>query len=192
MSERILIVEDEATLRTNIQRYLTKLEHEAHAVGSGDEALALLGERSFDVVLTDLRLPGADGLAILDHARAVSPESVVLIMTAYASLSSAVEALRRGAHDYLLKPISLAALGTKIERIVSRGQASPPDFWYDQETDEWVMVLAGRARLEIEGEETPVELGPGQWIDLPAHTRHRVAWTSDDPPTVWLAVHISR
>lgn len=82
--------------------------------------------------------------------------------------------------------------GTKIERIVSRGQASPPDFWYDQETDEWVMVLAGRARLEIEGEETPVELGPGQWIDLPAHTRHRVAWTSDDPPTVWLAVHISR
>lgn len=80
--------------------------------------------------------------------------------------------------------------GTKIERIVSRGQASPSDFWYDQPTDEWVMVVAGRAGLEIEGEEDIVELGPGQWIDLPAHTRHRVAWTSDDPPTVWLAVHV--
>jgi DNA-binding NtrC family response regulator len=117
MGERILVVEDEATLRTNIQRFLAKLEHSVEAVGSGDEALARLGKSSFDVILTDLRLPGADGLALLDHARAVSPDTVVLIMTAYASLSSAVEALRRGAHDYLLKPLSLAALGTKIDRI---------------------------------------------------------------------------
>ena len=76
-----------------------------------------------------------------------------------------------------------------VERIVSRGHASPEDFWYDQETDEWVMVVGGRAGLEIRGEPDLVELGPGDWIWLPAHLEHRVAWTED--PTVWLAVHVT-
>lgn len=117
MTERILVAEDEATLRTNIQRFLSKQGHEVIAVESGTEALTVLDERDVDLVLTDLRLPGADGLAVLDHARNARPEAVVLIMTAYASLATAVEALRRGAHDYLLKPLSLAALGTKIQHI---------------------------------------------------------------------------
>ncbi len=79
--------------------------------------------------------------------------------------------------------------GVTIERIVSRGQASPEDFWYDQETHEWVLVLRGRAGLELEGRDGVVELGPGDYLDLPAHLRHRVAWTAADEPTVWLAVH---
>lgn len=77
----------------------------------------------------------------------------------------------------------------RIERIVSRGHASPPGFWYDQEQHEWVMVVEGRAGLEIEGEAEVRELGPGDWVDIPARARHRVAWTQDDPPTVWLAIH---
>ncbi len=79
--------------------------------------------------------------------------------------------------------------GVKIERIVSRGQASPEGFWYDQETHEWVLVLRGQAGLELEGRDSVVELGPGDFLDLPAHCRHRVAWTAADEPTVWLAVH---
>lgn len=76
----------------------------------------------------------------------------------------------------------------RIERIVSFGQASPAGFWYDQTHHEWVLLVRGRAGLEIEGE--PVrELGPGDWIDIPARVRHRVAWTSADEPTIWLAVH---
>ena len=117
MGERILIAEDEATLRSNMQKFLEKHGHQVTAVGDGAEALGLLGENEFDVVLTDLRMPTADGLMILDRVRSVSPDSAVLIMTAYGSVSSAVEALRRGAHDYLLKPLSLAALATKIGRI---------------------------------------------------------------------------
>ncbi len=79
--------------------------------------------------------------------------------------------------------------GLRIERIVSYGQASPPGFWYDQETSEWVLVLRGRAGLEIRGREGVLELGPGDHLDIPARTEHRVAWTAADEPTVWLAVH---
>jgi cupin 2 domain-containing protein len=83
----------------------------------------------------------------------------------------------------------LSAPGVRIERIVSAGQASPPDFWYDQDWAEWVLVLAGSARLQIEGETEPRVLVPGSHANLPRRCRHRVAWTSASPPTVWLAVH---
>jgi cupin 2 domain-containing protein len=78
----------------------------------------------------------------------------------------------------------------KVERIVSPpGSATPAGSWYDQELDEWVVLLRGRAVLQIEGEPRPVELGPGDHLLLPAHLRHRVAWTAEDEVTVWLAVH---
>lgn len=79
--------------------------------------------------------------------------------------------------------------GVRIERIVSTGQASPPGFWYDQDWDEWVVLLAGTAGLLIEGD-VERKLVPGDHVFLPAHTRHRVTWTDADRPTVWLAVHI--
>lgn len=76
--------------------------------------------------------------------------------------------------------------GARVERIVSRGQASPPGFWYDQDEDEWVIVLRGRARLAIDGGAV-FELAAGDWVDLPAHCRHRVDWTDPEAETVWLA-----
>ena len=78
----------------------------------------------------------------------------------------------------------------RIERIVSRGHASPPGFWYDQATDEWVALLQGRARVCIEGDEKPVVMGPGDYLYLPAHCRHRVEETAPDETTVWLAIPI--
>jgi cupin 2 domain-containing protein len=77
---------------------------------------------------------------------------------------------------------------TRIERIVSTGQASPPGFWYDQDDDEFVLLVAGRAVLVIAGRAEPLVLEPGDWAHLPAHCRHRVEWTSAEPPTIWLAV----
>lgn len=79
--------------------------------------------------------------------------------------------------------------GLRLERIVSTGQATPEGQWYDQEDDEWVLVVSGAARLRIEGESADRELGEGDWIMLPAHCRHRVTWTRAEPPTVWLAIH---
>lgn len=77
----------------------------------------------------------------------------------------------------------------KIERIVSTGQRTPGDEWYDQEENEWVVLLSGAARLFIEGEAQDRSLQPGDWLLLPAHCRHRVTWTQQQPATVWLAVH---
>ncbi|HEX8168643.1 MAG TPA: cupin domain-containing protein [Beijerinckiaceae bacterium] len=83
----------------------------------------------------------------------------------------------------------LASPGVRIERIVSMGQASPPGFWYHQEWDEWVAVLAGAAGLLVEGEDRPRTLKAGDHVHLPAHRRHRVEWTDAAEPTIWLAVH---
>jgi cupin 2 domain-containing protein len=79
----------------------------------------------------------------------------------------------------------------RIERIVSRGQASPPGFWYDQPQNEWVAVLAGSAGLRFEDEPDILVLRPGDHVLIPAHRRHRVEWTDPTSPTVWLAVHFS-
>jgi cupin 2 domain-containing protein len=81
--------------------------------------------------------------------------------------------------------------GLRIERIVSTGQATPEGEWYDQESDEFVLFVAGAARLLIAGEAQARELHPGDWLLLPAHCRHRVTWTESDPPTVWLAIHFA-
>jgi cupin 2 domain-containing protein len=89
--------------------------------------------------------------------------------------------------EELIEPLVRAG-AVRVERIVSRGHASPPGFWYDQPRPEWVVLLAGAARLRFEGE-GPVELRPGDHLSIPAGRRHRVEWTTPDGPTVWLAVH---
>lgn len=81
--------------------------------------------------------------------------------------------------------------GVRVERIVSRGQTTPAGEWYDQAWDEWVLLLAGEALLQLDGENAPRRLRPGDSLLLPAHCRHRVAWTAADEQTVWLALHLS-
>ena len=76
-----------------------------------------------------------------------------------------------------------------LQRIVSTGQATPPGQWYDQPTDEWVVLLSGTARLRFADEEMPVEMRPGDYLNIPAHRTHRVEWTDETQPTVWLALH---
>jgi cupin 2 domain-containing protein len=83
----------------------------------------------------------------------------------------------------------LATDAVTIERIVSHGQASPPGFWYDQDLAEWVILLTGSARLLFEGETAARTLRPGDYVHIPAHTRHRVEWTDPIHDTIWLAVH---
>jgi cupin 2 domain-containing protein len=82
----------------------------------------------------------------------------------------------------------LCRSGLRIERIVSLGQASPPSFWYDQADAEWVLLLAGAARLRFADESEARFLGPGDWLDIAPHRRHRVDWTDPTSPTVWLAI----
>jgi cupin 2 domain-containing protein len=78
-----------------------------------------------------------------------------------------------------------------VERIVSTGQATPPDEWLCQERHEWVILLRGRAALRFAEEGSPRDLAPGDHLLIRGGTRHRVDWTSQDEPTVWLAVHFA-
>jgi cupin 2 domain-containing protein len=87
--------------------------------------------------------------------------------------------------------ILVAAPGVRIERIVSLGHSSPPGFWYDQDEAEWVLLLAGAARLRFADESKDRTLGPGDHLAIAPHRRHRVEWTDPATPTVWLAVFYS-
>lgn len=74
----------------------------------------------------------------------------------------------------------------KIERIISKGHKSEPDFWYDQDQSEWIMILLGEARLEFE--DKTIHLKPGNYLNIAAHQRHRIDWTTPEEETIWLAV----
>ncbi|MGD8616168.1 MAG: sigma-54 dependent transcriptional regulator [Gammaproteobacteria bacterium] len=117
MAENILIVEDEETLRENLARYLAGLGHNVRHTASTEEATSLIDKESFDIILTDMRLGDGNGLDLLQEISRLAPFAVTMIMTAYSSTESAVAAFRRGAHDYLVKPICLDELSERINNI---------------------------------------------------------------------------
>ena len=78
----------------------------------------------------------------------------------------------------------------RIERIISRGHITPAGQWYDQDDDEWVMLMQGRATILYEHGLQSITLNPGDYVLIPAHTRHRVDWTLPNTDTVWLAIHL--
>ena len=77
----------------------------------------------------------------------------------------------------------------RVERIVSKGHSTPSDQWYDQELNERVLLLTGSAGLLFEDEDKPRELKPGDYLNIPAHRRHRIIWTDSTEYTVWLTIH---
>lgn len=85
----------------------------------------------------------------------------------------------------------LSSPAVRVERIISTGQASPLGFWYDQDCDEWVVLLQGEAGLMWE-DGSKKDLSAGDWLLIPARERHRVEWTSQDPPCIWLAIHFNQ
>jgi cupin 2 domain-containing protein len=78
----------------------------------------------------------------------------------------------------------------KVERIISQGHCSPIDQWYDQVQDEWIILLEGQAKLQFENDLPPIILNSGDYLLIPAHTKHRVHWTDPEIKTIWLAIHI--
>jgi DNA-binding response OmpR family regulator len=113
----ILVVDDEGAIRYSISKTLQRVGYQVSAAASGEEALDMLGNQMFDVVLTDIRMPGLTGVELLAKIKERAPDSIVILMTGYASLGTAVESLRLGAHDYLIKPSS----SQDIRQSVSRG-----------------------------------------------------------------------
>lgn len=102
-----------------------------------------------------------------------------------ASAGNLVSNIPSSLPDELFESI-LSRPNVRIERIVSHGHSSPDGFWYDQTEHEFVVVLQGAARLRFDDGE--IELKPGSFLDIPAHKRHRVEWTTPNEPTIWLAI----
>jgi signal transduction histidine kinase len=120
----VLVVDDDESVLLTISAILEREGYEIEAVADTAEALARLHAERFDVVLTDLRLDGGDGLALLGDVRRWWPDTTPLVLTGYASLQSAIEALREGAYDYLIKPCDVEELKATVARAVERGALS--------------------------------------------------------------------
>ena len=120
----VLIVDDEAILRESLGDYL-KETYQVVTAGTGEEALALIEKQDFDVLVIDVRLPGKTGLQVLREVRESKPHIRSIVMTAYPSAESAVEAMKLGAIDYLAKPIAPDNLETLIrEALLKKGDVS--------------------------------------------------------------------
>jgi two-component system response regulator HydG len=118
---RILVVDD----KENMLKLFTKIlgaEYEVTTAGDGSAALSLIAEREFDVVVTDLKMPGAHGFTVLESVKARWPETEVVLMTAYATVQDAVEAMKQGAYDYLQKPFDPDAAALVVARALERRQ----------------------------------------------------------------------
>jgi DNA-binding NtrC family response regulator len=105
MDKRLLIVEDEETLCESLKRVLSREGYLVDTVNTAESALAILQERPYDLIVTDIILPGINGIELIRKIREDNPEQIVVVMTAYASLETAVEALRAGSYDYIVKPV---------------------------------------------------------------------------------------
>ena len=116
MKHRILVAEDEAPIRDGIVAAFSDSGYEVVAACSGSEAIDLLEEQSFDLVISDYRMPEKDGLEVLRRARRLDEEAVVIVMTAYGTVEHAVEVMREGAYDYVQKPFNLEDLEFKVTK----------------------------------------------------------------------------
>ncbi len=116
----ILIVDDEVNIRSALVTILEKRGHRVVAVGTGEEAWAILGETPVDLVLTDLKMPGIGGIELLRRVKDGFPETEVVVMTAYGSVETAVEAMRLGAYDYVTKPIEKDRFPVVVEKALER------------------------------------------------------------------------
>ena len=118
MTASILVVDDLPALREMLSQSLASEGYRVATAGSGEEAVTRLEEQEFDVIVTDLVMPGLGGLDVLERARLLDPRAAVILMTAYASLDTAIAALRRGACDYLEKPFTVGDLKLRVRRLL--------------------------------------------------------------------------
>jgi DNA-binding NtrC family response regulator len=115
-SERILVVDDELFVRELLLEFLSTQGYEVSLADSGEKAVELMQTQPADVVLVDLKMPGIDGIETLKQIKKIAPDVLAIIMTGYPTIESSIEALRRGAYDYVIKPFKLNDLKSSIEK----------------------------------------------------------------------------
>lgn len=118
----ILVVDDEGAIRYSISKTLQRVGYQVHTAASGEEALEMMQRQAYDVVLTDIRMPGLSGVDLLRRIKERAPDAVVILLTGYASLETAIESLRLGAHDYLVKPSSSQDIRNSVAQGLERAR----------------------------------------------------------------------
>ena len=118
----VCVIDDQALIRDSLVATLTSQEHKVFAFDNAQDALTEVRQRAFDVVLTDLRMPGMDGVALLREMRRLGLDIPVILMTAYASVTTAVEAMKLGAFDYIQKPFNADEVAILVERALRERQ----------------------------------------------------------------------
>jgi DNA-binding NtrC family response regulator len=118
MTASILVVDDEPAIQDILTWALSAEGYRVATAGNGEEALSRVEQEEFDIIVTDIVMPGLDGLEVLERSRILNPRAAVIVMTAYAALETAIAALRRGASDYLEKPFSVDLLKERVQRLL--------------------------------------------------------------------------
>lgn len=164
MKERILIVDDELAICTLLQERLGHEGYQCRSTTSGEQALSLMEAEPADVVISDLRMPGMSGLDLLDKVRAQYSQSAFLVATGVEDLRTGVEAMKRGAADYLLKPIQLDALVASVGRTLEKRRLESELAKYRRDLEVMVeqrtrQLQAAMRRVELTYDETLEALG---------------------------------
>lgn len=124
MNAKILVVDDEEAIRTSIQMILNEEGYRTDTASDGQEALDKIKSEDYDIIISDIKMPKWDGIQLLEKVSNFSPESFFIIMTAYASIDTAIDALRKGAIDYFIKPIEFDDLIMKVKRLLNYKRAA--------------------------------------------------------------------
>jgi DNA-binding NtrC family response regulator len=199
----VLVVDDEPVIRDTLAEFLQQEGFAVVSCGTGEEAVERAGKQRFDVTLCDINLPGLDGIEVLERLAKISPETFVVLITAYATVETAVEAFQKGAHDYLMKPIILHEVLGKIRRLLKQRDLFQENQWLrrelsrDAETGEMVV---GRSPAMRQAMDLARKVGPapstvlilgesGTGKELLARAVHRFAQAAKPTDGRFLAVN---
>jgi len=142
----ILIVDDEKSIREVIKRKLEEKNYKCASVSNGDEALEKLSSQSFELIFIDIRMPGISGMDLLARIRKEYPDIAAVMLTAVSSMDTAIEAMKLGAYDYIIKPFENDALVMRVERALDRRRLSLENIAYQKHLEELVEYQVGQIR----------------------------------------------
>jgi DNA-binding response OmpR family regulator len=169
MKSRIMLVDDEQAIRHSLGEILRLEGYDVVTAESGEAAIDFLGREVFDLILLDLKMPGMSGLDVLRYINKATPETKVVLLTAHGSLESAIEALRQGAHDYILKPASSHTIINSVEQALSKRAEQHRRRLLVEQLETSIQRLKDAEGLEVGGvtELQTIPLEGGVILDIP-------------------------
>lgn len=168
MKAKIMVVDDEEHIRKSLEEILRLEGYEISAIESADAALPILKTENFDLILLDLRMPGMDGIEFLRSVTRMAPETKVILLTGHGTLESAIEALRQGASDYLLKPVASRELLSSVARALAQRAEQQQKRLILEQLDASIQRLKDVEGIEAltTGEQQVIALDDGVTVDL--------------------------